>query len=250
MIEFRWQIGPIKYKDLHTLPTGLKLENAKTKTTAKGLALQGEHFIYSNFVPIPVRFNDSTFPSSEHAYQFDKALHSGKTVEAVQIFHSIRPQDAKRHGAKLGQSREWDQVKLDRMAQIAQPKFSQNKRLGAELLKSSPALLIEATFNTFWGAGLPLTSKDLINGYWRGRNNMGQILVNCRTELNRELAAGRWSTLHLDTAFTADSSSQQPTPFGNFPAVNQTYQRPVPTGQQMYCAQPTTEIRQSSQPLQ
>lgn len=51
------------YRDLHALPNGLKLENAKTKVTAKGLAFQGEHSIFSNFYPIPVRFNGRTFPS-------------------------------------------------------------------------------------------------------------------------------------------------------------------------------------------
>lgn len=136
------------------------------------------------------------------------------------------------------------------MSQIAQCKFSQNKRLGAELLKSSPALLIEATFDTFWGAGLPVNSKDLINGNWRGRNNMGQILVNCRTELNRELTAGRWSSPHLGTQLVGDQNFQRQTPYGSFPAVNQTYQRPVPTGQPIYGTQPATEIKQSSQSFQ
>lgn len=232
-----------KYRDLH-LPNGLKLANAKTKVTAKGLAFQGGHSIYSNFYPTHVLFNGRNFMSAEHAYQFEKALFFGDNTAAAEIFHAQRPQDAKRHGAKLGLSRDWDQVKVARMTDIVQSKFSQNKRLGAELLKSSPALLIEATFDTFWGAGLPLSSKELVNGNWQGRNNMGLILVNCRTELNRELVAGRWTSPHLDVPL--NQAINQMTPYGGFPAVNHSYQRPVPSSQQSYPAQPVTEIKQST----
>lgn len=183
------------YRDLYQLPDGLKLENAKTKATEKGLAFQGEHSIFSNFYSVQVRYNGHVFPSSEHAYQFDRATYVGDHRTASEIFHAFSPQEAKRLAKKVGPSKVWDQVKLDRMYDIAYAKFSQNPRLKTELLKTSPAPLIEATHDTFWGCGYTLGARNLTVGNWHGRNQMGVILANCRTQLQRE-ASGQLNHAH------------------------------------------------------
>lgn len=168
------------YRDL-LLPDGLKLENSKTKVTEKGLAFQGEHSIFSNFHSTQVRYNGNTFPSSEHAYQFYRATYLGKTVfKYFTLIHRKKQRNLARKPAL------WDLVKLDRMKQIIYAKFSQNHRLKIELLKTSPSPLIEATHDLFWGCGYTLGARVLATGKWHGKNHMGIILANCRTELHLE----------------------------------------------------------------
>lgn len=149
------QVGNQTYthKDLNLLPDGLKLANAKTKQTPKGIAFQGEHSVFSNFYPTQVRFNGKVFPSSEHAYQVDRAEYLGKHDLAKDILFAPTAKLAKKAAGRLGHSKDWDNVKLDRMSQIVSAKFRQNVHLRNELLKTSPAHMIEATHDTFWGCG-------------------------------------------------------------------------------------------------
>lgn len=155
--------------------------------TPKGLAFQSEDSFLSKLFPVQVRFNGRVFPSSEHAYQFDRAQYIGNHQAANDIFFAPTSKSAKKVAGRLGHSKEWDLVKLDRMSQIVHAEFKQNPRLGSELLKTGPSNLIEATLDNFWGCGYTLTARNLLSGQWHGRNHLGVILVNCRTELNREL---------------------------------------------------------------
>lgn len=175
------------YRDLHSLPEGLKLENAKTKNTRRGIAFQGQHSIFSNFYSVQVNYNGRVFPSSEHAYQFDRVTYLGDHKLASQVFHAHTPQEAKRIGAQIGPSKKWDMVKVDRMKKIAMAKFSQNVRLRNELLKTAPVPLIEGTLDNFWGCGLSFTARNLVGGNWNGKNQMGTILVDCRNEIQHAL---------------------------------------------------------------
>lgn len=172
--------------DLHLLPEGLRLEDAKTKITVKGLAFQGKHSIFSNFYPAPVRYNGKLYPTTEHAYQWDRATYLGNNYLANQIYLAPSPEAAKHHVRRLGVVKVWNDVKVDRMTQIALVKFRQNPRLKAELMKTVPLALIEASYDSFWGSGYPLTTRNLASGNWNGKNHLGQILFNCRVELNRE----------------------------------------------------------------
>lgn len=177
------------YSDLHLLPDGLKLEDAKTKLTQKGIAFQGQHSIFSNFYPTQVQHNGRVFPSSEHAYQFERVTYLGDHKLATQVFHAHTPQNAKRIGGQIGPSRKWDMVKVEKMKEITMAKYSQNPRLRTELLKTAPAPLIEATIDNYWGCGLSFNARDLAAGHWNGKNQMGIILVDCRNEIQRALFA-------------------------------------------------------------
>lgn len=178
-----------EYRDLHLLPEGLKLEDAKTKVTQKGLAFQGQHSIFSNFYPTQVSYNGKVFPSSEHAYQFDRVTYLGDSKLAAQVFHAHTPQVAKRLGGQIRPSKKWYLIKVDRMKKITLAKYNQNPRLKNELLKTAPSPLIEATIDSFWGCGLTFNPRNLISGQWNGKNQMGLILMECRNELQHALFA-------------------------------------------------------------
>lgn len=68
-------------------------------------------------------------------------------------------------------------------------KFGQHPRLQDLLLCTGTENLIEATQDRFWGCGFPIRSEKLINGQWNAKNQLGVILMDCRTEIRKYRAA-------------------------------------------------------------
>lgn len=176
-----------EYKDIHTLPPGLKLADAKIQAVKGGIAFQSEYAYLSNFFPVQIKYGDLTFGSSEQLYQYERALFANDTNSVNDILRANTAQKAKRAAFRVPNSPAWDQVKLDKMKQIVALKFNQNPLLRNEILKTGDANLIEATIDTFWGAGLPLSSKKLRDGNWRGHNHLGKILKEYRYEVRRSI---------------------------------------------------------------
>lgn len=176
-----------EYKDIHSLPPGLKLADAKLQAVKGGFAFQSEYAFLSNFYPCEISFNNMFFRSSEQLYQYERAIFANNTRCANDILNANTPQAAKREGFRVGNSPGWDRVKLTKMKDIVTMKFDQNPVLKNELLKTGEANLIEASHDTFWGAGLPLNAKKLREGKWHGHNHLGKILVNYRYEVRRSL---------------------------------------------------------------
>lgn len=175
------------YKDIHTLPPGLKLADAKIQSVKGGIAFQTEHAYLSNFFPCPIKCNDIVFRSSEQLYQYERACFVKDYNCANEVLTATTPQNAKRATVRIQNSPAWDQVKLEKMKKIIDLKFNQNPVLKAEILKTGEVTLIEATVDSFWGAGLPLNSRKLREGQWRGHNHLGKILMNYRHELRRSI---------------------------------------------------------------
>ena len=62
-------------------------------------------------------------------------------------------------------------------------KFKQNLRLAQFLADTQNKELIEASSDTYWGAGVGLDSPLLLNGSWSGQNKLGQILMAVREQV-------------------------------------------------------------------
>lgn len=177
------------HQTIDKLPQGLKISDAKMIDTVKGLAFQSEYAFLSNFYPSPIKYNGLSFPTAEHAYQFTRATFLGKHDSAYEIKVAKRPQAAKREGAKLLSTREWDNTKVKTMREIIFSKFAQNPNLQQPLIATGERPLLEATYDSFWGCGLPLSARKLKQGDWHGRNQLGLLLVECRSEILKERAA-------------------------------------------------------------
>lgn len=204
------------HRDIDKLPQGLKISDAKTVDTVKGLAFQSEYAFLSNFYPAPIKYNGINFPTAEHAYQFTRATFLGKHDTSYDIRVAKRPQVAKREGAKLLSTREWDSTKVNTMREIVFSKFAQNPNLQPQLLATGDRPLLEATYDSFWGCGLPLSARQLRQGEWHGRNQLGLLLMECRAEICKERAAKGLSQISTtqsisSTSFptTAQSQSQR-----------------------------------------
>jgi ribA/ribD-fused uncharacterized protein len=130
---------------------------------------------FSNFAPFPVKVNGKVWPTSEHYFQGQKF--AGTDHEDA-IRRTRSPMIAARMGRdrKKPLRRDWDAVKTQIMREAVRAKFTQHPDLGAILLGTGDAELVEHTArDSYWGDG----------GDGSGRNMLGQILMQVREELRR-----------------------------------------------------------------
>jgi N-glycosidase YbiA len=131
---------------------------------------------FSNFSPHPFELKGKVWPTSEHYFQAQKFADT-EHEEAVRLAKS--PMVA----ARMGRSRErplrvdWEAERDDIMREALQAKFTQHPALRSLLLEIDDAELVEHTTNDrYWADG----------GDGRGRNRLGQLLMELRAKLQTE----------------------------------------------------------------
>jgi N-glycosidase YbiA len=131
---------------------------------------------FSNFAPYPITLKGSLWPTSEHYFQAQKFAGTPHEEE-------IRRVRSPMVAARMGRSRarplrpDWDAVKDRIMHEAVHAKFTQHPALGALLLGTGEARIIEHTRrDRYWG-----------DGDGSGLNKLGQILMRVRDELRAEL---------------------------------------------------------------
>lgn len=175
-----------EYKDLSRLPSGLGLADAKIQAVKWGFAFQSEYAYLFNFFPCNIVYNDITL-NRVSIFISTKVPVLQKTCSVLVISTAASPQAAERESFRVAKSPAWDRVKLDKMKTIVAMKFNQNPVLKNEILKTGEATLIEASHDTFWGAGLMLNPKKMRDGKWQGHNHFGKIMMNYRHEVRCSL---------------------------------------------------------------
>ena len=158
------------------------------KTTKKGLAFCSQHTCFSNFHQAPVKYNGIVYTSAEQAFQVAKARSGALHELADQMTTQINPLTIKRLGKKATPPPNWQNERDMIMHDIVKAKFIQNEEIKQKLLTTKAALFIEATRDTYWGAGATLNSKEIREGSWAGTNTLGNTLVQVRRELRAENA--------------------------------------------------------------
>ena len=130
---------------------------------------------FSNFSPHPIELKGQVWPTSEHYFQAQKF--AGTDHE-----EAVRQAKSPMIAARMGRSRErplrgdWETVKDDIMREALQAKFGRNPSLRSLLLETGDAELIEHTRNdSYWADG----------GDGSGKNRLGQLLMELRTELRK-----------------------------------------------------------------
>ena len=138
-------------------------------------SFRGKYAFLSNFymcpVSVPVGNETLTFQNTEAAFQ------AMKDVSRAKEFCGLGPSAAKRKGRDVSLRPDWDSVKDDIMRMVIRCKFTQNHELTGLLLATEDAELVEGnTWNDrYWG---------VCDG--RGKNRLGQLLMELRTELRQE----------------------------------------------------------------
>lgn len=134
-----------------------------------------EYAFLSNFYAHPIEIDGDTYPTNEHAFQ---ALKTDDPAERQRVREAKTPASAKSLGKRVTLREGWDTARFEVMERVVRAKFSDLAL--AEMLRATGGQeLIEgnAWRDTTWGCVL---GKD---GSWKGRNELGKILMRVREEL-------------------------------------------------------------------
>lgn len=135
---------------------------------------ENDFYILSNFSAFNLRWRGLTFPTSEHAYHWEKfrgnpivqdyILGSNSAHEAFRIAQEYKPSRRK----------DWENVKVMIMKEILREKMYQHEYVKRKLLVTGSRELIEDSWrDDFWGWG----------GNKNGENIMGKLWMELRSEL-------------------------------------------------------------------
>lgn len=198
------------HRNLDCLPSGVRLEDAKTIKVKGGYAFHSEHAWLSNFYQCNLEIQGIPFRSAEQAYQYTRAVRLNEPQAAELILRSKTAKRAKQLGNCITHTTDqWDSDKIDVIRQIITEKFNQNFELGGQLISTGQAMLIEATVDGFWGAKASISSKSIKNGTWMGANFLGKILAEVRDELRRNSAFAMF--LNAPSTQACQTADQPPT---------------------------------------
>ena len=147
---------------------------------------KGERNPMSNFFPVIIQWDDQLFPTSEHVFQYQKALSLEHFDIADRIIEAKTPYEAKKLGDSIYQDPStdltpWERVKEDVMYEILSLKYSTCAEFRSKLLGTKNKAIVEATNNRFWASGL--TPSETVNTpkmNWPGENRLGQLLEELR----------------------------------------------------------------------
>ena len=129
----------------------------------------GEWAFLSNFYPSPLDWRGLLFPTVENAFQAAKT----NDPDALRSFTEITPDKAAELGRLVMLRPDWEEVKLDIMAELLALKF-EIPALRRRLLATGQAPLVN---EAWWG--------DIYWGITRGRgaNHLGLLLMALRHHL-------------------------------------------------------------------
>ena len=165
---------------INLLPEGLRIEDAKTLSTGKGILFQSEHSFLSSFHESPFMYKKTVNNTVEHAFNHTKATDGDRPDIAKLILVAPTPQEAKRLGKLVTETPEFKKNKKKLMEILQYEKYTQNPDLQIKLVKTGDAKLLEATADDFFGIGRHLNAKLVHELTWTGSNHLGDILENIR----------------------------------------------------------------------
>lgn len=151
----------------------------------------GEEDIYSNFHPSKFSLEGHVFHWSEQAFMWLKALQFGdaKIADALlaQTPYNSSPLECKRLGRQVTPFDEvvWNERGLEAMRRVVAAKFAQNPHLARQLLDTGDRVLAEASpYDRIWGIGWGESDREAQDvSRWKGRNLLGQVLMEVRQSL-------------------------------------------------------------------
>jgi ribA/ribD-fused uncharacterized protein len=147
-------------------------------------------WVLSQWWPVPVTVSDDTYPSAEAYMMAAKARLFGDAETLELILATDDPAEAKTlgRGVRGFDPEVWEAHCYGVVVAGNLAKFTQHPELGAYLLSTHPAVLVEASpQDAMWGIGLEAAHRDARSpSRWRGRNLLGFAL----TEVRERLVAG------------------------------------------------------------
>lgn len=174
-----------------------------SNTAKNPLMFKGAKSSFSNFFPTPITVWNTTFKSTEHAYQFRKAVEMGQHGTADEIQHAANGWKAMNIAESIKTNDHWGNIKQSVMYQLLQVKAEQCPVFRQDLMASHGQMLIEDTTHEYWGRGRSAT----------GLNMLGRLLMVLRDKLPE----------------STPSQAQTRSSFPSFPQRSSYHRHPLPT---------------------
>lgn len=145
--------------------------------------------VFSNFQTCTVVYKGLTFPTTEHAFMWEKARHFGDTQSCMEILNAKSPADAKAIGRRVKNFKPdvWDKVSEGYMYAVNFAKYEQNPVLAQYLLSTGSKTLTETNGkDKLWGIGLYASDDRVLDeSKWQGENRLGKVLMDVRQLLQQ-----------------------------------------------------------------
>ena len=141
-----------------------------------------DFYVLSNFSAFNLEWEGLVFPTSEHAYHWEKFGIEGEWVsdDAADVLHAIHSAPSAHEAFKIAERNkhlrrpDWDAVKIEKMRGILRAKADQHEYVRRKLLATGDRALVENSWrDDFWGWG---PSRD-------GANMLGKLWMEVRADL-------------------------------------------------------------------
>lgn len=146
-----------------------------------------EYKEFSNLHDAPMQIEGTTFPTVEHYFQWSKAKQFGDAATQTKILKSKSAKTAKAEGKKVQNFDEevWNEKRDQVMKTGLKAKFTQHPELLKKLRETGDRPIAEADpRGKYWGIGTSATTKKANDPtQWPGKNRLGALLMELRTEL-------------------------------------------------------------------
>lgn len=139
----------------------------------------------------PFQVGGHAFSSVGQFLAWSKAIALGEFMVADAIYEAETREEAQAYSRSLTEcvADSWKSMRHALAAQGAYAKFSQNPVLGAKLLSTGDALLVEVSpFDTYWSSGMDAFDRRLEMTHpsqWPGENVWGGALTATRETLRQ-----------------------------------------------------------------
>ena len=170
-------------------------------------AFKGKDDVLSNFYPCKVHVHGKTFHSSEHAYQYMKAMKNDRAEVAERIVQLDCARQVKFLSHQIKTNQAWQDTKQDTMRVIIEAKSRDVPEYRSALLNSAEVIAEAVPGDTYWSCGL--SKSDVIwtrRSRWPGRNVMGELHMELRERLTRDTDKVRdsayFNIAHLEFLFS------------------------------------------------
>jgi ribA/ribD-fused uncharacterized protein len=142
---------------------------------------------FSTGYDAPIQIDGVTFPTVEHYFQWSKAKQFGDAEAQAKILKTTSAKSVKAYGDKVKDFKEdeWNEKRDQVMRTALKAKFMQHPDLKAKLLSTGDRPIGEANArDKYWSIGTGAdTSKAKVPSKWPGKNRLGQLLMELRSEL-------------------------------------------------------------------
>jgi len=141
-----------------------------------------DFYVLSNFSAFEVRWNGLRFPTSEHAYHYEKFPANNLLRSRIRNATSAHDAFKLAEANKEHRRKDWDAVKVDIMRRILFAKADQHEYVCRKLLATGDRELVEDSWrDDYWGWG---PNRD-------GLNMLGKLWMEVRAVLAAQAGKGR-----------------------------------------------------------